>query len=176
MPVTRERKEDLVSHLAEEFAKAQAIILTDYRGLPTTQLAGLRNQLRPINGGFHVAKNTLVILALKRAGLPVPEDLIAGPTALAFCFKDIAGPAKLLNDFLRDKDAKVKGAILGGQVLRGAEAESLASLPTRDQLFGRLLGTIQAPSAQTAGVVAAGIRQVLYVLKARAEQLQQPAA
>ncbi len=176
MPVTRERKEDLIAALADDLGKAQAVILTDYRGLPTAELAGLRNQLRGMKSGMHITKNTLLILALQRAGMPVPEDLLVGPTAVAFCYGDIAGPAKAINDFLRDKEVKVKGAIMGGSVLRGAEASALATLPTRDQLFGRLLGTINAPGTQVAGVVASGIRQVLYLLKARAEQLEKQGA
>ncbi len=176
MPVTRERKEELVAALAEDLSKSQAVILTDYRGLPTAELAKLRNQLRGMKSGLHVAKNTLLALALKRAGLPVPEDLPDGPSAVAFCHGDIAGPAKAINDFLKDKEIKVKGAIMGGSVLRGAEATALASLPSRDQLFGRLLGTINAPGTQVVGVVASGIRQVLYLLKARAEQLEKQVA
>ncbi|MCL5952230.1 MAG: 50S ribosomal protein L10 [Chloroflexi bacterium] len=172
MPITREEKEKLIAELADEFGKAQALILTDYRGLPTTQIAGLRNQLRPMHSGLHVAKNTLVALALQRAGLPVPEDLLAGPTAIAFCNTDISGTAKALNDFLKDKDVKIKGAIMGGRILRGTEANALATLPTREQILGRLLGTINAPGGQAAGVVAAGIRQILYMLQARVDQLK----
>ncbi|MCL4393675.1 MAG: 50S ribosomal protein L10, partial [Chloroflexi bacterium] len=118
----------------------------------------------------------LLTLALQRAEMPVPQDLLAGPTAVAFCQGDIAGPAKALSDFLKGKEIKFKGAIMSGSILRGPEAEALANLPTRDQLFGRLLGTVNAPGTQMAGVVAAGIRQVLYVLKARAEQLEKQAA
>jgi large subunit ribosomal protein L10 len=176
LPVTKERKEELVAQLAEDLKKTQALIITDYRGLPVAELQKLRNQLRGMKTGLHVAKNTLIELALARAGMPVPDDLLAGPTALLFCYNDIAGSAKSLNDFLKDKELKVKGAILGGSILRGAEAEALASLPTRDQLFGKLLGTINAPGAQVAGVVASGIRQVLNVLKARAEQLEKQGA
>lgn len=171
MPISREQKEALVAEIAEELKKSQALILTDYRGLPTAELAGLRNKLRG-RAGLHVVKNTLMELALERAGMAAPEDLLEGPTAITFCYTDIAGPAKELNDFLKDKEAKVKGAILGSQILRGAEASALANLPSREQLFGRLLGTINAPSTQTAGVVAAGIRKVLYLVKARAEQLE----
>ncbi|MEW5719431.1 MAG: 50S ribosomal protein L10 [Chloroflexota bacterium] len=176
MPVTKERKEELVTQLTEDLKKTQALIITDYRGLPVAELAKLRNQMRGMKTGLHVAKNTLIELALKRAGMPVPEDLLTGPTALVFCYSDIAGPAKTLNDFLKDKDLKVKGAIMSGSVLRGAEADALASLPTRDQLFGKLLGTINAPGTQVAGVVASGIRQVLYLLNARAEQLEKQGA
>lgn len=177
MPVTRERKEELIAQISEDVQKAQAIIITDYRGLPTAELAKLRNELRGKKAGLHVVKNTLMELALKRANLPAPEDLLDGTTAVAFCFQDIAGPAKAISDFLRDKEnIKIKGAIMSGNVLRGAEAEALANLPTRDQLFGKLLGTINAPSQQVAGVVAAGIRQVLYLLKARIEQLEKQGA
>ena len=177
MPITKERKEEIVAQLSEDLSKVQALILSDYRGLPTAELAKLRNELRGKKAGLHVVKNTLLELALKRAGMPVPEDLIDGTTAVAFCFNDIAGPAKAITDFLRDKEnIKIKGAIMGGNVLRGAEAEALATLPTRDQLFGRLLGTINAPGTQVAGVVASAIRQVLYLLKARAEQLEKQGA
>ncbi len=174
MPVTKAHKAEIVDQLAEDLSKVQALIITDYRGLPTAELAKLRNQLRGMKSGMHVTKNTLILLALKRAGMPAPEDLLEGPTAVAFCYTDIAGPAKAIADFMKDKETfKLKGAIMGGSVLRGAEANALATLPTRDQLFSKLLGTINAPAQQVAGVMASGIRQVLYVLKARAEQLEQ---
>lgn len=176
MPITKERKAELVAQLSEDLSKIQALIITDYRGLPTAELAKLRNELRGKKAGLHVVKNTLLTLALKQANMPVPEDLLEGTTAVAFCYQDIAGPAKALNDFLRDKEIKIKGAIMGNNILRGAEAEALANLPSRDQLFGRLLGTINAPATQVAGVVASGIRQVLYLLKARAEQLEKQGA
>jgi large subunit ribosomal protein L10 len=176
LPITRDRKQELISALVAELEKSEAVILTDYRGLPTAELAGLRNQLRGMKSGLHVAKNTLLALALERAKMPVPQDLLEGPTAIAFCQGDVAGPAKALSGFLKDKEIKIKGAIMSGNVLRGADAEALANLPTREQLFGRLLGTVNAPGTQLAGVVASGIRQVLYLLKARAEQLEKQAA
>ena len=176
MPVTREKKEAVVNGLAQDLQKAQALILTDYRGLPVAELAGLRNQLRGMKSGFHIVKNTLVKLALTRAGLPVPEDLLEGPTAIAFCNTDIAGTAKALANFLKDKDIQVKGAIMSGKVLTRAEAVALVNLPSREQLYARLLGTINAPSTQVVGVIASGIRQMLYLLKARAEQLEKQAA
>ena len=176
MPVTKERKEELVADLAQDLNKVQALIISDYRGLPTAELAKLRNNLRGKKAGLHVVKNTLMELALKRANMPVPEDLLEGPTVVAFCYEDIAGPAQAMNAFLKEKELKVKGAIMGGSILRGSEAEALATLPSREQLFGRLLGTINAPGTQVAGVVASGIRQVLYLLKARAEQLEKQGA
>ena len=176
MPVTRERKDELVAELAEMLNKSQAIIIADYRGLPTTELANLRNKMRGMKSGLHVTKNTLFQLALKRANMPVPLELLDGPTVVAFCQNDIAGTAKLINDFFKDKEVKVKGAIMSGSVLSAEQAVALANLPSREQLFGRLLGTINAPATQVAGVMASGIRQVLYLLKARAEQLEKQGA
>ena len=176
MPISRSQKETLIDALVQDLSNTQAIILTDYRGSPTAELAGLRNQLRGMKSGLHITKNTLLALALERANMPVPKDLLEGPTAVAFCHGDIAGPAKALNDFLKGKEIGIKGAIMSGSVLRGAEAAALASLPTREQLFGRLLGTINVPGTQAAGVVASGIRQVLYALKSRVEQLEKQGA
>ncbi len=176
MPINREQKEEIVAALAKDLQGAQAIILTDYRGLPNPDLAGLRNQLRGMKSRFHVVKNTLMKLALQRAGLPAPDDLLEGTTAITFCYGDIAGPAKTLTGFLKEKELQVKGALLSGRVLNAVEAAGLANLPSREQLYARLLGTINAPSTKVAGVVASGIRQVLYLLKARAEQLERHSA
>ena len=176
MPITRERKEELVMKLADDLAKAQALILTDYRGLPMAELGQLRRQLRGMHSRLHIVKNSLVELALKRAGLPVPEDLLQGPTAIAFCQSDISGTAKALDAFLKDKEIKVKGAIMSGRVLKGDEVAILVNMPTREQLYGRLLWTINAPATQAAGVVASGIRQVMNLLQARVDQLQKQVA
>lgn len=176
MPISRERKEDIVADLAEMLGKSQAIILADYRGLPTPELLNLRNKLRGMKSSLHVAKNTLFELALKQANMPVPTELLEGPTLVAFCNNDIAATAKAVNDFYKDKEVKVKGAIMSGSVLSAEDAVALANLPSREQLLGRLLGTINAPATQVAGVMASGIRQVLYLIKARAEQLEKQGA
>lgn len=176
MPISRERKEDIVADLAEMLGKSQAIILADYRGLPTPELLNLRNKLRGMKSSLHVAKNTLFELALKQANMPVPTELLEGPTLVAFCNNDIAATAKAINDFYKDKEVKVKGAIMSGSVLSAEDAVALANLPSREQLLGRLLGTINAPATQVAGVMASGIRQVLYLIKARAEQLEKQGA
>ena len=176
MPISRDEKEKIVAELADDLGKVQALILTDYRGMPVADLARVRNQLRGMKSQMHIVKNTLFTLALKRAGMPVPEDLLEGPTAVTFCYSDISGPAKVINDFLKEKELPLKGAILSGSVLKGAEAAALANLPSRELLYGRLLGTINAPGTRVAGVVASGIRKIMYLLQARAEQLQKQEA
>lgn len=172
MPITRKHKAELVDDLATDLKEAQAIIITDYRGLPVGELQGLRRDLRGMNASYHIAKNTLVRLALKDAGLPVPDPLLEGPTALAFLNEDLSGPAKKLGDFFKEKGLPIKGAIIGQQVYDAKGVESLATMPSKPQLFASILGSINAPASKTAGVISSGIRQVLYVLKARADQLE----
>lgn len=170
MPISRERKGELVNDLTEDLKSAQAIIITDYRGLPVGELQGLRRDLRGMKASYHVAKNTLLELALKQAGLPAPEALLDGPTAVAFLSDDIAGPAKKLDAFFKDKGLPVKGAILGQSVFDAKGVEDLTRLPTRTELYAQVLGSLQAPAANLVGVLNAVLQQLVSVLQAKADQ------
>lgn len=176
MPVSREEKQQMVEALERDLKDAQAIIITDYRGLPTADLAGLRNQLRGMKASYHIAKNTLVILALKRAGLPAPEALLEGPTAVAFLQSDISGPAKAINQFFREKNLPVKGAILGQQVYDAKGVEQLANLPSREQLYAQVIGAIQGPAASLVGVLNGALSEFIRTLQAKADQSGAPSA
>ena len=93
MAVSREKKEKLVSWYTDLFSRTRAAILTDYRGLTMAEINQLRNKLRETQSEYHVTKNRLVKLALKEAGLPVPEDLLEGPTATSFCWPKVSSEA-----------------------------------------------------------------------------------
>lgn len=170
MPVTRERKTELVQELTEELKQSQGIIITDYRGLPVADLQGLRRDLRGMQASYHVAKNTLLELALKQAGMPAPEALLDGPTAVAFLSEDIAGPAKKLSAFFKDKNLPIKGAILGQSVYDAKGVEDLTRLPTRGELYAQLLGSLQAPASNLVGVLNGVLQQLVSVLQAKADQ------
>lgn len=171
MPVTRERKDMLVEALAQDLKGAQVVIITDYRGLPTAELAGLRNQLRGMKASYHIVKNTLVALALKNAGMPVPEKLLEGPTAVAFVRDDIAGPAKALNAFFKEKGLPVKGAIVGNQIYDAKGVEDLAKLPGRTELYAQVLGSLQGPAANLVGVLNAALGDLVRTLQAKTDQM-----
>ncbi len=170
MAATREKKDNLVGALVEDLKGAQAVIVTDYRGLPTAELAGLRNQLRGMQASYHVAKNTLVVLALQRAGLPVPKELLEGPTAIAFLRTDIAGPTKTLSAFFKEKGLAIKGAIVGQQVYDAKDVEALANLPSREQLYAQFLGALQGPAASLVGALNGVLSELVRTLQAKAEQ------
>lgn len=170
MPVTRERKAELVSDLTEELKQAQAVIITDYRTLKVSDLQGIRNELRGMKTRYHIAKNTLLEIALKEAGLPVPTNLLEGPTAVAFLRDDLAGPAKRLSVFFKEKDLQIRGAIVGQTIYDAKGVEALGNLPGRKELYAGVLGALQGPSASLVGVLNGALAQLVYTLQAKAEQ------
>lgn len=176
MPVTRERKSELVEELTKELKEAQAVIITDYRTLKVADLQGIRNELRGMKTAFHIAKNTLLEIALKDAGLPVPANLLEGPTAVAFLHDDLSGPAKRLSTFFKDKELPIRGAIVGQTIYDAKGVEALGNLPGRKQLYANFLGALQGPSSSLVGVLNGALSQLVYVLQAKADQGSTPAS
>jgi len=177
LAISKEKKEELLSWYTDLFSRSSAAILTDYRGLTMADITQLRNRLREIRGEYHVTKNRLVKLALEEAGLPVPEALLEGPTATGFCFEEASAVAKLLVDFSKEsKLLVIKGGLLGNRVIGADEVTVLAELPPREIVLAQVLGTIQGPAGGIARALSGGIRSILYVLKARVEQLEKQAS
>ena len=177
MAVSREKKEQLVSWYTDLFSRSSAAILTDYRGLTMADITQLRRKLQEAQSEYHVTRNRLMKLALKEAKLPVPEDLLEGPTATGFCFEEVPAVAKVLVNFSKEsKSLVIKGGILGDKIISADEVTSLAELPPREILLAQVLGTIQGPAGGITRAIAGSIRSVLYVLKARVEQLEKQAS
>ena len=117
MAINREKKETLVSGYTEKLQRSQAMIVTEYRGLTHKQLEGLRRDLRGCESELAVSKNTLLARALREVGQPVPEALLTGPTAVVFCYNEIAAPAKVLTKFAKDSKIMVlRGGMVGPSV------------------------------------------------------------
>jgi len=174
LAVSREKKEQLVSWYTDLFSRSSAAILTDYRGLTMADITQLRRKLQDIQSEYHVTKNRLLKLALKEAKLPVPEDLLEGPTATGFCFGEVPTAARVLVNFSKESRMLViKGGLLGDRIISADEVTSLAELPPREVLLAQVLGTIQGPAGGITRAIAGSIRGILYVLKARVEQLEQ---
>jgi large subunit ribosomal protein L10 len=153
-----------VKALADQFREADAVIVTEYRGLSVPQLAELRDSIRDA-ATYTVAKNTLTALAAKEAGVEGLNDLFSGPTAIAFVTGDPVSVAKGLRDFSKDNKALViKGGLLEGAVVSADEFIKLASLESREVLLAMAAGAFkaslfgaaylfQAPLSQTARTV-----------------------
>lgn len=170
MAISREKKQQIVEELTALLQESQGIILTDYRGLNVNEMMRLRRQLRREGVVFRVVKNTLTKLALQQAGLPAPDDLLEGPTAIAFLAQDVSGPAKTLLDFAKESGIlTIKGGLIGSTVMDAEAARALARLPSRDVLLAQLVASIQGPMVNLAGILMAPMRDLVHVLEARAE-------
>ena len=175
MAISRERKEELLEQYTEQLHQGSGIVLAHYTGLTVPQMQSLRRQALELDGQVFVVKNTLLAKILKDENLEVPEDLLTGPTLVAFCHQDAPPLAKVFKNFAKEAEEGrfvLRGAIVDGQYYDAAQTAQLADLPGREQLFAQVLGTINAPATQTVGVVASGIRQVLNVLQAYVDKLE----
>ena len=174
MAISKQRKAELVAQYVEQLKQSQGIILADYRGLSVDDMSKIRHAMRPIGGGFHVVKNRLVALALQEVEKSLPEEWLIGPTVIGFCHDEIPPVAKTLVDAVKDLETlRIKGGLVGTAVISAEQVRTIAGLPPREVLLAHVLGTINAPATQLAGVVASGIRQVLNVLQAYVDKLQE---
>ena len=166
-----QRKIDSVANLTDKLSRTQFMVVADYRGLTVAEIGDLRKKLRETGAELIVAKNTLTLIAAKQAGYGALEPLLAGPTALAFAYDDVAKTAKAINEFNRGpKKLVVRGGMLGKSLLAGNAVDQVAQLPSREQVLAQIVGGIASPVAGVVGVINAAITNVLYVLQARIDQ------
>lgn len=175
MPLTKERKSELIEQYVNWLRECSAVIMAEFPGVPAQNLYGLRTRLRE-HGQLHVVKLTLFARALADAGLPVPENM-TGSLIMAFAKDEPPVVARTMMDFARDvKEFNVRGGLLGSRLLDAEGVKSLAELPPKPIILAGLLGTIQAPMSQLINVLNAPMRELVQVLKARSEQGQAGAA
>ncbi|MEW6154831.1 MAG: 50S ribosomal protein L10, partial [Actinomycetota bacterium] len=167
----RPEKVAVVEEVRERLSSSSAALLTEYRGLNVRDLANLRNSVRAAGGEYKIYKNTLVRLAAADLGLSGLDDLLTGPTAVAFVEGDAVLVAKSLRDFSRtNPNLVIKGGLLGESVLSAADAGALADVAPREVLLAQFAGALAAPLQKMAGLLAALPRNFAYGLKALLDQ------
>jgi large subunit ribosomal protein L10 len=158
--MARAEKQAAVAEIVDSFNGAAGAVLTEYRGLTVKQLQELRRSLGE-NAHYAVVKNTLAKLAAKDAGIDGFDDLLTGPTAIAFINGDVVEAAKGLRDFAKANPTLViKGGVLDGKPLGAAEVAKLADLESREVLLGKLAGAMLASLSQAVYLLNAPIAQV----------------
>lgn len=172
MAISKARKDELVAQYAELIDTSNgSIFLHEYKGMTVKEMQALRGQLRSDDGAFAVTKNTLFKIALADAGLPVPEDILSGQTGASFARGDAPPIAKALLAYAKkNPNFVMKGGILNGAILSAEDVEALATLPSLDELRGKILGLITAPARNIAGTVSSGVRQIVNVLDAHVKE------
>jgi large subunit ribosomal protein L10 len=171
--MARPDKAAAVAELTEEFRSSNAAVLTEYRGLTVKQLQDLRRALGT-DTTYAVVKNTLTKIAAKDAGIEGLDDLLVGPSAIAFVKGDVVEAAKGLRDFTKANQALVvKGGVLDGKQLDADEIRKLADLESREVLLAKLAGALQATTQNAAylfNALPSQLARVMGALQAKAEQ------
>jgi large subunit ribosomal protein L10 len=146
--LNRDQKAAVIDEVAAQISEAEAVFAVDYRGISVPQAADLRTRLRDADASFRVVKNTLTERAADKAGAEALKELLEGPTAMTFVRGDAAAAAKALSDFRRASGGTLlefKGGWMNGAPLAPPEIEAIAKLPSREVLYGRLVGMVASP-------------------------------
>lgn len=166
------KKQAVVAELKEQMTSAKGAVFTSYRGLTVAQDTELRRELRAAGVTYRVVKNTMTRIAAKEAGLEGIDEHLEGTTALAFSAEDAVAPAKVICDYIKKNKLEdagiltVKVGLVEGKVIDASEVKALASLPSREELIAKLLGSMNAPISNTVNVLQGVIRNAVYVLDA----------
>jgi large subunit ribosomal protein L10 len=170
LAISKEKKEELVAQYKDLIGQSRALILTEYKGMAVNDMEGLRSKIREADGAFYVTKNTLLKLALEEAGTTVPEDLLIGQVATGFALGETPALAKILVNYADSADNLViRGGIMETSILSKEQVESLAKLPSLEEVQAQIIGLISAPARNLATIVANGVRQVVNVVDAYAK-------
>ena len=171
--MARPDKAAAVAELVESFQESTGAVLTEYRGLTVKQLQDLRRALGE-NASYAVVKNTLTQIAAKQAGVDGVDDLLTGPTAIAFVNGDVVEAAKGLRDFARANPALVvKGGYFEGKALDAAEITRLADLESREVLLAKMAGAMLASLSQAVYLLNAPLAQAARVAAALRDKAEQ---
>ena len=168
---TKAFKENKISQMKEKIDKAQVAIVTEYKGYTVEEITNLRRALQKEDGDYMVTKNTLAKLAIKGTNYEVLADALVGPIALAFGYADQVTPAKALSKFIKEnKKGEIKGAVLDGKWLSADEAKALATLPSKAELYAKMLGCINSPASGLANSINAVMSQLTRTMAAVRDQ------
>ena len=165
----RKQKEELVATLNKTFEETEMVVVTHYSGLTVAEISDLRDRIRESGAKFKVTKNRLTRLALKDTKFEGISELFTGPTAIAYSDDPVAA-AKVSVEFSKKNDKLiVLGGAIGSEMLDADGVNSLATLPSLDELRGKIVGLLQAPASKIAQVLQAPGGQVARVISAYSE-------
>lgn len=151
---TKAFKDEKIAKIKENVDKAQVAIVTEYKGMTVEEITKLRRALQKDGGDYMVTKNTLAKIALKDTPYEVLTEKLTGPIAIAFGFEDPVSPAKALSKFIKEiKKGTVVAAALDGKLLSAEEAKALAEIPSKEEIYAKMLGSINSPATGIVGAI-----------------------
>ncbi|MEG0770373.1 MAG: 50S ribosomal protein L10 [Clostridia bacterium] len=166
-----EQKQKVVENIADRLSNATAGVFVDYKGITVEEDTKLRFELRKSDVEYSVVKNTLTKFAAKKVGLEGLDDILNGTTALATSTDDVIIAAKIVNEYAKShSNFQIKAGFVDGKVLSADEVITLASLPSKEELIAKMLGSLNAPISGLVNVLNGNIRGLVVALNAIAEQ------
>lgn len=170
-------KKAIVAEIKDRFTASSGVIMADYRGLSVRDMQQLRVKVRAVGGEVKIYKNTLMELAVRELAMPSMDQLLSGPTAVIFVEGDPVAPAKAMMDFAKEhKQLEVKGGFIERSVLGAESIKAIASLPPREVLIAKLLGTLLSPATSFVRVLNGPASAFARALQAIADQKAASAA
>jgi len=160
---TKEFKNSKIEYYKKQFEDAKVAVVADYRGLTVEEITKLRRDLQAQKSDLTVTKNTLCKVASKGSNFEVIAELMQGPTAIAFGYGDEVSAAKTLAKFIKEnKKGEIVGAVLENKVLSKEETNKLAQMPSREEMYAKILGSLKSPASglvyATSGVMSSLVR------------------
>ena len=163
--MARPEKEAVVKELTDKFSSAKSLVITDYLGLNVAEMTELRSKLREAGVEFKVVKNTLATIAANDVEMEEMTEFFSGPTAIAFGEEDAVSPAKVLVEFAKDHEVlEIKAGLLNGEIISKEKVESLAEIPSREELLAKAFAGMKAPLTGLVNVLQGNIRGLVQVL------------
>ncbi len=171
-------KTEKINELTAKLSRAAIAILVQTQGLKVKDMTDLRNKMRAARIEFQIAKNTLLRIASEHSNMTeLDKSIFNGQTAVAFGYDDEVATAKAVTDYIRtSRTVVLKSGILGGRTLRAEQIEDLAKIPGKNYARAQVVGVIEGPMSTTYSLLTAPMRDLCYVIQARAEQLSSGAS
>ncbi len=171
--MNRTEKAEIVESLRQAFQESGGVIVLDFKGITVPDITELREKVRQADGSYTVVKNTLALRASEDTVVAGLKDQFRGPTALAMTAGDPVALAKVLKDFVKNKQGmSFKAGILEGRVISQEQVDSLAELPSREELLAKLLFLLNAPLSRFASALTSPVRNLAVVLSEVAKKKQ----
>ena len=168
---TLKAKEAAVSEIQEKMQQAQSVVFVDYRGLTVEEVTNLRCKMRDAGVEYKVIKNTMIQRAADKEGIEGLNSILEGPTAVAFGIKDPVSPAKILVYFAKyTKKTEIKGGVLDVKTIDVDGVKYLASLPSKEELLAKMMGSLNAPVTGLVMALSGVMRNLVCALNAIKEQ------
>ena len=171
--MNRTEKEQVIGELHEKMARAKAAIVAEPKGLNVATVTELRKKLRDAKVDYRVVKNTLAARAAKGTPVEAVADKFVGPTAIVMSYDDVVAPAKLLVEFMKDRENfAIRTAVVEGKVVDAKGVQALAKMPGLNELRASIAAVLNQPATMVARIIGTPAQQLARVLGARKEQLE----